>query len=415
MPQQYSARQTGGPHRRITFSLLCFSTLSVFSPLSASCEPGDSNVVKASEAVTKPAAVPIAVSAAAPDVPGSASGNEPDSRLDTSGDLRLRYEGNYSDAAPTRNRAVIRGRIRAAYRLNDWLTIGGRIGTGNPDDPNSDDVTLSNFADDLDVSLDTIYAAATLGDLTLHGGKIPLPFKRTDLVWDGDVNPQGVSLNYTPLIGGGHVDLAALYFVIDESGAGPDSIMKGVQLGLHAREKSIVAFDAAAAYYDYTLNSLAGADAGDFRSNLLALDGGYLSDFDLLDIVGGVTYSGFGSHWPLRLSADFVRNLGSATNEDTGYGVNLSAGRTEQEGDWRFVYGYMQAEVDAVFAAFSHDNLALATNYEQHALTLDYVIDEHLVLNATYYKYRSLESTSLALLEHGDWLNRLRLNAVIIF
>ena len=364
------------------------------------------------EAETTP--VYAAAAPAQPLAPPAVAENTP-KRLEFSGDLRLRYEGNFANTTPDRNRAVLRARLRAAYHLNDWLMIGGRIGTGDPDDPNSDDVTVSSFVDDFKVSLDEIYASATFGEFSLYGGKFPLPFQRTDLVWDGDVSPQGAAVKYHHAFRGGSIDAAGLYYVIDESAAGPDSAMRGAQLGVHMGEDTIVSLDASVAYVDYALNSLAGADAGDFRSNLLAANGDYLSDFNLLNVIVGATYRGLGPRWPLRLSADYVKNFGSYTDEDTGLALAVSAGRTSQLHDARFGYQYMTAETDAVFAAFSHDNLALATNYEQHALTADYVLDQNLLLNATYYRYRALASDSLGLDTHGDWLDRLRLNAVVKF
>ncbi|MBK6718380.1 MAG: hypothetical protein IPG62_00525 [Sphingomonadales bacterium] len=42
--------------------------------------------------------------------------------------------------------------------------------------------------------------------------------------------------------------------------------------------------------------------------------------------------------------------------------------------DWRFGCGYAETGVDAVLAAFSHDNTDLATNYRQHTLLVDYVV-----------------------------------------
>lgn len=62
--------------------------------------------------------------------------------------------------------------------------------------------------------------------------------------------------------------------------------MRGLQLGL-AIPGGRWSFDVAGVYYDYDLDSLAGAGTGDTRSNLLTLDGShYLSDFNLVDVVG---------------------------------------------------------------------------------------------------------------------------------
>lgn len=156
----------------------------------------------------------------------------PTSRLKVSGDLRLRSQGDYSDVTRSRTSAQVRGRLGATFAVNDWITLGGRLATGDPDDPNSTDVQLSNFDEDLQFSLDLAYAQLTLGDLKLYGGKLPQPFARTDLVWDSDVNPQGVGAVYKrQLPGGSALRASGLYFLVDEQAAGADSTMLGAQLG----------------------------------------------------------------------------------------------------------------------------------------------------------------------------------------
>ena len=91
--------------------------------------------------------------------------------LDVSGDLRIREEFNFSDAdARDRTRTVFRARLRAAYRLGDHFAVGGQLTTGDPDDPNSTDVTLGNFADDLDVSLDQAWIRYQAAGITAWAG-----------------------------------------------------------------------------------------------------------------------------------------------------------------------------------------------------------------------------------------------------
>ena len=346
---------------------------------------------------------PVAVAAA------PAVSSEP-SRLSLSGDMRVRYESNFGIAgARDRDRGVLRARLRAAYAVNDWLTVGGQIATGDPDDPNSTDMTLSNFDDDLQVSLDQAYIRLTPGDLQVHLGKIPQPFMRTELVWDGDVSPQGASAAYSADLGGVKVKATGLYFMVDESVAGPDSRMIGGQLSMQTPSAPIQA-ELAVGYFDYSLRSVAGGDAGDFRSNLFA-GGRYLSDFNLLDVIAALTWNSLGEKWPVRLVGDYVHNYGAATDADTGFGVDLLVGRASKPGDWRFTYGYAEAETDAVLAAFSHDNTNLATNYMQHTLAIDFVLKHNLVLNATYYRYRQKDGV----IGPVDWQNRLRLNFLVNF
>lgn len=359
-------------------------------------------------AQTPPAAVPAAAPAATPFVA---------SRLQLGGDFRLRYESNFGDKdARARDRGVLRARLRASYKAADWLTLGGQIATGDPDDPNSTDITLSNFDDDLQISLDQAYARLDLGNLQIHGGKMPMPFVRTDLVWDGDVSPQGVSASYKhPFANGGSLKATGLYFLVDESVAGSNSDMIGGQLALDAPLSDALHLELAGAYYDYSLRSTAGGDAGDFRSNLIGPTGRYLSDFDLVDGVAALTYRGFDESWPVRLTGEYVKNLGAVTSADTGYGVDLLVGRAAKPGDWRFGYGYAAAETDAVLAAFSHDNTGIASNYLQHSVTFDYVLRPNIILNATFYRYRPKSSIDAGPNDPSDWLNRLRLNFLVNF
>lgn len=359
-------------------------------------------------------------SAAAPVNPagGSAPGFAPApaaSRLTLNGDLRLRYEVNSGDRdARNRDRGVLRARLRAAYAVNPWLTLGGQIATGDADDPNSTDISLSNFDDDLDASVDQAYARLTFGKLQIVGGKIPQPFTRTELVWDGDVSPQGLSVSYAlPLGGGTTLKANGLYFLIDESVAGPNSDMVGGQLALETAPGRSFKFELAAGYYDYQLRSTAGGDIGDFRTNRF-VGGRYLSDFDLIDVIAAVSWNGLGDRWPVRIVGDYVHNFGATAGAD-GLGADLLVGRTGKAGDWRLGYGYAQTGVDAVLAAFSHDNTNIATNYVQHSLALDYTLSPNLILNATYYRYRPKDATFAGANQVDDWLDRLRLNFLVNF
>ena len=332
--------------------------------------------------------------------------------LDLFGDMRLRYEHNWSQRGQRdRGRGVLRARLGATYRFDDMFSAGARIVTGNPDDPNTADVTLSNFDDDLDVALDQAYVTANLGPGQLTLGKMPQVFRKTDLVWDDDVNPQGLSLKASlPLGHASRLELRGLYFLIDEAVLGADSSMRGGQAAFVASPSHGLELSLAAAYYDYRIRSVAGADAGDFRDNRRRADGGYLSDFNLLDILGTARWQGLGDRWPLSVTADYVMNKGSAGGtEDRGLALISSLGRTTERGDWQVGYSYLQADADAVLAAFSHDNVDLATDYLLHALTIDYVLRRHAVLNLTLYHYRAQHSA----LPEGiapDWRNRLRLN-----
>jgi len=343
--------------------------------------------------------------------------SSPLERLKISGDLRLRGQGDWSDAdGKNRMSMQLRGRLGATFKVNERITLGARLATGDGNDPNSTDVQLSNWLDDLEVSLDMAYVQFNFGELTVYGGKMPQPFVRTDLVWDGDVNPQGIGAVWKkPLANGGALRMSGLGFVVDESAGGPDSTMLGAQFGYQSPAHGHWTFDIHGAYYHYDLGSIGGADAGDFRSNLRRADGYYLSRFRLANLLFGATYSGLGERWPVRVVADLVHNTGAATDADTGYGIDVFLGKTARPGDWRFGYGYLMAQTDAVLAAFSHDNIGIATNYRLHTLSLDYVPLPKTAINLIWYHYRPDSARDAGTNQPHDWLERLRLAFLVNF
>lgn len=344
------------------------------------------------------------------ETPAPPAADSAPARLSVSGDLRLRAQHDRSDEdARDRSSGQIRARLGATYAVNEHVSLGARLVTGDSDDPNSTDVQLSNWDDDLQVSLDMAYAQLNLGNLKLYGGKFPQPFARTDLVWDGDVNPQGLGATYKRALGnGGALRGNALFFLIDEKAAGSDSTMAGLQLGYDAPATGALRYDISGAYYRYSLGSMAGADAGDWRSNRLAPDGSFRSDFELANLLVGATWQGMNEKWPVRVAGDYVKNLGAIDGQDTGFGVDVSVGRTSKPGDWRFTYGYAQTDVDAVMSAFSQDNIGIATNYKLHALTVDYVPMPKTAIGAIWYHYTPNDPAYAGSHAPGDWLDRFR-------
>lgn len=358
-----------------------------------------------------PAATAIATA------PATATATDDAPRLKVSGDLRLRGQADWSDEdGKNRGSMQVRGRLGATFAVNERVTIGARLATGDSDDPNSSDVQLSNWLDDLEVSLDMAYVQFNFDRLTLYGGKMPQPFARTDLVWDGDVNPQGLGATWKqPLAGGGTLRANGLAFIVDESAGGPDSTMLGAQLGYDSPQRGDWRFDANLAYYHYDLGSLAGADAGDLRTNLLDADGRYLSEFRLANLLLGATWTGLGEQWPLRLVVDYVHNTGAATDADTGYSAEIGLGKAAVPGDWRVAYGYSMAQADAVLTAFSQDNIGIGSNYRVHGLTVDYVPLPKTMLSLYWYHYRPDSRLYPVGQDPDDWLDRLRLAFLVNF
>ncbi len=342
--------------------------------------------------------------------------------LNFSGDFRVRHErttrqepGARPDIRDPRNRDVVRFRFGINRKVNGLFNFGARLATGSPDDPNTTDITLGDFVNDLTISLDRAYLELAYKNLFLTGGKFANPFRTTELLWDGDVNLQGFGASYT-FSGSKKIipKLTGVYYIIDEQTTNPDSYMLGGQLQFSINVSSNLNLTLAGAYYDYTIKSLANAKSDDIQGNFLTPDGkAYLSDFDFIDAIATIDYRGFGERYPLRLVADFAKNRG-ALDEDEAYSGDLYIGKVAKKKDWRIQYGYALAENDGVLAAFSHDNTTLASNYEQHTLGIDYVVVENTILNLTFYRYRRHHLKSANSIDN-EFFSRLRLNALVNF
>jgi len=337
------------------------------------------------------------------------------SKVDVFGDALIRYESNDAqDDRLRRDRGVLRARLGATYQAADNLKLSAMLETGDPDDPNSGYTTLSNFADDIQVSLSQAYGTYAIGPLEIQAGKIPNPFLKNDVLWDGDVYPAGISLIYdTPILSDRFsLRAAGLHFVIDETSGGPDSSMTGGQVALSYNGPDVWSAQLAAAYYDYDLSSSDGADLGDFRTNRLTPNGEYTSDFNLTDLLASVTYTGFGDAYPLTFSADYVLNSGAVNGDEDAFSLDANLGAAET---WQIGYSYSEVETDAVLAAFSNDNYILATNYRTHDITGKYRLTNGVVLSASWFHYRPLDVDQSPFIVTDDWLDRVRLNASYAF
>jgi TolA-binding protein len=132
-----------------------------------------------------------------------------------SGDLRLRAESLFGqqNSAPSaespgtlgnplsaRHRLRIRARLGARGKLGDEFEWGVRFSTGPLSDATTANQTLTDFFTRKSFDLDRaflVYRPAALPGLELQGGKFETPWWRTELTWDNDISPEGLSQRYS--------------------------------------------------------------------------------------------------------------------------------------------------------------------------------------------------------------------------
>ncbi len=130
-----------------------------------------------------------------------------------SGDLRLRYEGQFGllNSLPNVNNPAVVGnelssrtrlRVRARFAVNgtigkrfDW---GMRLATGTTPDVTSTNQTLTDFFARKTFALDRAYVSyRPTKNLRLQGGKFETPWMSTEMTIDVDISPEGLNETYS--------------------------------------------------------------------------------------------------------------------------------------------------------------------------------------------------------------------------
>jgi hypothetical protein len=132
-----------------------------------------------------------------------------------SGDLRLRYESFYGQlntlanaANPlivgnelsSRNRFRVRARLQIRGQIGKEFDWGLRFGTSSFADTVSSNQTLTDFFNRKPFGLDNAFIAYSprkVPGLRLQGGKFDVPWLRTEMTIDNDLDPEGFNETYS--------------------------------------------------------------------------------------------------------------------------------------------------------------------------------------------------------------------------
>lgn len=115
------------------------------------------------------------------------------------GDVRVRdesYSGGPINDSQDRNRERYRARFYINAKLNNDISGGLGLSTGDLNDPITSNQTANQFFTRKPFALDRAFIDYTPHQwkaLTLIGGKFAYPWYRTQLIWDDDIFPEGVA------------------------------------------------------------------------------------------------------------------------------------------------------------------------------------------------------------------------------
>jgi hypothetical protein len=308
------------------------------------------------------------------------------------GDIRLRYENTSVDHDTTagnpngthdKDRQRVRMRLGAYTQINPEVDTGIRIATGS-NDRRSTNQDLSGSFTKKDIWLDQAYIdwhPDAIKGLHLIGGKMPQPWvSMGDVIWDSDINPEGVATTYSHALGAsaelfGSAGYYNLEDNIDGEGYefGHDLQMYTGQLGVRLAPMDKVAVTLGASVYSFdNENTAKGMSA-------LAVNGNTTSEFQLWEGFAQVDLANL--PLPLSVYGQYVVNDDSSDDADTAWLLGFKTGYKSL----KFDYNYRDVERNAVVGAFTDSDFASGvTGSRGHKFKLGYDISKNFAVGATY-------------------------------
>ena len=378
-------------------------------------------------------------------------------RLKIGGDFRLRYQSDFFDGngggfdtgngifvrpdKPTelynstidRQQLRIKARLAFTAKVSDEVEAGLGLATGNTTNPVSTNATLGDSLNKKNFLLDLGYLKWTPAkSLTFWGGRFANPWFGSDLVWDPDVNFDGVAFSYRPQLTStlGMFLTGGAFPIQEVEISSHDKWLYAGQLGVRYRNDDKLTGTLAVAFYNFentvgVANDPSAPGANDFSAPQFQQKGNTLFDIDPTTAIktayaveyrelniGGSLDLGFWDPLRVVLMADYVRNIGydsawvngltghEVKKETEGYQVGISVGHRETRaaGLWRGFASYKRLEADAVMDAFTESDFHLGgTNAKGWILGGDLGVGRNVWLSTRWLTSNEISGPPLAI------------------
>ncbi len=166
-------------------------------------------------------------------------------RVRFSGDFRTRFEAFRQQGLEDRNRGRIRLRFNFEIDVNDEVTVGMRLATGNPLDPTTANQSFKDFLTRKPLTLHRAYmtyAPKAARGLKLGAGVFEPPVTMTNQIWDDNISWEGAWQQFGRSTKSGFSARAvAAQVVLSELEAGSDALMfaESGEIGFEAGTRAL--------------------------------------------------------------------------------------------------------------------------------------------------------------------------------
>jgi hypothetical protein len=336
-------------------------------------------------------------------LPGILSAADWTEKVKVKGNLRFRYDMIDVEDMDTRNRLRIRARFGIEAEPTDFLDVGLQLASGSGD-PVSTNQTLDDIR--LDLAYFDLHSKRAPG-LNIIGGKLKNPFHKpgkTELIWDSDLNPEGLVFKYAG--GSDKVEFFgnAGFFSVEERSSDKNTHLFGIQGGVEISPVTV-----GFSYYDYTdIQGFAPIfdDEDPFGNTVFEDEDGnlyYAYDYNLIEVFTELNFDV--NEFPIWLFGDFIQNTASGVIEKQGWLVGTKLGKVKDPGSFEIRYLYRRVRNDAVLGIFNDsDFIGGGTDGKGHELGIDLQAAKSVMVAATYF------INERRLTEGGEDFNRLLLD-----
>ena len=313
------------------------------------------------------------------------------------GDVRVRHENVKIDGesdGKNKDRQRIRARLGAYTQINPQVNTGIRIATGGGDDARSTNQDLDNYFDKKQLWLDQAYIdyhPTAVKDLHLIGGKMPQPWVSTgDVIWDSDINPEGVAATYKHNLGNSGVEMfgSAGYYTLKDNVDGEgvqfrnDLSLYAGQLGARFAPTDSLKVTLGGSVYSYNNDKDSACPTTGTKTTpcALAVNGNSTDEFRLYEGFGQVDIANLPV--PLSLYGQYVHNAATDSDQDNAWLVGFKSKLNAFSLD----YNYRDIQRNAVVGAFTDSDFANGTTGSRgHKVKVGYEIDKNFGVGVTYF------------------------------
>jgi hypothetical protein len=323
--------------------------------------------------------------------------------------------------------------------INPYVDAVIRLSTGTTTNPISTNTVFGDYLNKDAVVFDLAYVKLKPWDfLSIYGGRMPNPWFSTDLVWDTDLNFEGLAIAVRNPIKQSLVPFLTIgAFPLQQSG--PTSTLDfsqhnkwlyAAQTGLEIKNTKGISAQAGAAYYLFSnitgeRNEALSVGMTDWSSPMYNQRGNTIFYIDLLNSkkfglasefrevnVTGALDIGFWDPVHIILTGDYVRNIGFDSADVAmrtglaepdqaidGYKIGLSVGypKTQEFGQWKASLNYKYLGRDAVVDAFTDSDFSLGTNAKGWILGAELGLTKNMWLVTRWVSTNEISGPPLAI------------------